>query len=82
MKKAILAYAAAYNNGPVTDEAAKKLLEDWLGTQEADVQLMRSYVPKLEKALPDMKVARYIQIETKIRAVMRYELASQIPLVE
>ena len=43
---------------------------------------MRSYVPKLEKALPDMKEARYIQIETKIRAVMRYELASQIPLVE
>ncbi|MGC1460245.1 MAG: hypothetical protein WA825_18370 [Steroidobacteraceae bacterium] len=82
MKKAILAYAAAYNSGPVTNEAAKKLLEDWLGTQEADVQLMRSYVPKLEKALPDMKVARYIQIETKIRAVIRYELASQIPLVE
>jgi len=82
MKNVILAYAAAYNSGPVTNEAAEKLLEDWLGTQEADVQLMRSYVPKLEKALPDMKVARYIQIETKIRAVMRYELASQIPLVE
>ena len=82
MKNVILAYAAAYNSGPVTNEAAKKLLEDWLGTQEADVQLMRSYVPKLERALPDMKVARYIQIETKIRAIMRYELASQIPLVE
>jgi len=82
MKNVILAYAAAYNSGPVTNEAAKKLLEEWLGTQEADVRLMRSYVPKLEKALPDMKVARYIQIESKIRDVERYELAAQIPLVE
>ena len=82
MKAAILAYAAAYNSGPVTNEAAKKLLEDSLGIQEADAQLMRSYVPKLEKALPEMKVARYIQIESKIRALVRYDLASQIPLVE
>ena len=82
MKKVILAYAAAYNSGPVTNEEAKKLMEEWLGAQDADVQLMRSYVPKLEKALLDMKVTRYIQIETKIRAIERYELSSQIPLVE
>jgi len=82
IRKVILAYAAAYNSGPVTNEEAKKLMEEWLGAQDADVQLMRSYVPKLEKALPDMKVTRYIQIETKIRAIERYELSSQIPLVE
>jgi len=82
MKKVILAYAAAYNSGLVTNEEAKKLMEEWLGTQDADVQLMRSYVPKLERSLPDMKVTRYIQIESKIRAVERYELSSQIPLVE
>jgi hypothetical protein len=29
-----------------------------------------------------MKVARYMQIENKIRAVVRYELAAQIPLVQ
>jgi hypothetical protein len=29
-----------------------------------------------------MKVARYIQIENKIRAIGKYELAAQIPLVE
>jgi hypothetical protein len=28
-----------------------------------------------------MKVARYIQIENKIRAAIRYELATGIPLV-
>jgi hypothetical protein len=82
IKSVILAYAAAYNSGPVTNEVGKKLIEDWLGTQEADVQLTRSYLPRLGKALPGMKVARYIQIESKIRTVERYELSSQIPLVE
>ncbi len=38
MKKVILAYATAYNGGPVTNEVAKKLIEEWLGAQEADVQ--------------------------------------------
>jgi hypothetical protein len=29
-----------------------------------------------------LKVARYIQIENKIRAVVKYEMAAQIPLVQ
>ena len=48
----------------------------------AEVKLKTTYVPQLEKAIPGMKVARYIQIESKIRAVIRYEMASQIPLVQ
>jgi len=39
-------------------------------------------VPRLEKVIPGMKVARYMQIENKIRAVIKYELAESIPLVE
>ena len=39
-------------------------------------------MPKLEKALPAAKVARYVQIENKIRAAVRYELADAIPLVQ
>jgi len=29
-----------------------------------------------------MKVTRYLQIESKIRAIDKYELAAQIPLVQ
>jgi hypothetical protein len=79
---AIKNYADAYNKGPVSDETAKKLLNQALAVEEAELKLKRSYVPKLEKVLPGMKVARYIQIENKIRAIIRYELAAQIPLVE
>jgi hypothetical protein len=75
-------YADAYNKGPVSDEAAKKLINEAIAIEEAEVKLKRSYVPKLEKAIPGMKVARYLQIENKIRAIGKYELATQIPLVQ
>ena len=75
-------YAEAYNKGEVSDETAKKLLNEMISIEEAEVKLKRSYVPKLEKAIPGVKVARYMQIESKIRAVVRYELATQIPLVQ
>jgi len=79
---AIKNYADAYNKGPVSDETAKQLINEAIAIEDAEVKLKRSYVPKLEKVIPGMKVARYIQIENKIRAVAKYELAAQIPLVE
>ena len=78
----ILNYANVYNQGAVPDATAKKLLDEALAIEEAEVKLKRSYVPKLKKALPDWKVARYVQIENKIRAIIRYELAAGVPLVE
>jgi hypothetical protein len=75
-------YADAYNKGAISDEAAKKLIGEAIAIEDSEVKLKRSYVPKLEKVIPGVKVARYIQIENKIRAVVRYELAAQIPLVQ
>jgi hypothetical protein len=74
-------YAEAFNKGPVPDDKAKKLLNDALSVEEQETRLKRSYVEKLEKVLPFPKVARYIQMETKIRSLIRMELAQQIPLV-
>jgi hypothetical protein len=51
------------------------------GKRKAEAQLKESYVPKLSKVLPAKKVSWYIQIENKIRALIRYELAGGIPLV-
>jgi hypothetical protein len=82
LQKTIVAYADAYNKGPVPDDTARKLLDEALAIEEEELKLKRGYVPKLEKALPGAKVARYMQIEQKIRALMRYELAANIPLVE
>jgi hypothetical protein len=82
MVKVINDYALAYNKGAVLNDTAKKLLDESIAIELAEAQLKQSYVPKLGKALPAAKVARYIQIENKIRAIIRYELAGAIPLVE
>ena len=82
MASLITAYATAYNKGPVADDVAKKLLGDALAVDEAEVKLKGSYLPKVLATLPATKAVRYIQIENKIRAAIRYELAEGIPLVQ
>jgi hypothetical protein len=79
--KTIAEYAEAFNKGPVPDEKAKKLLGEVLNVEEQEVKLKRSYAEKVGKVLPATKAARYIQIENKIRAIVKVELAQAIPLV-
>jgi hypothetical protein len=81
-KKTILSYADAYNKRTLTDQAAQKLADEALAIDEDEIKMRKAYVPKLAAVLPGKKVARYQQIENKIRALLRYELAAGIPLVE
>src|SRR5690349_4582251 len=81
LAQTIREYAEAFNKGSIPDNTAKKLLNDALSVEEQETKLKRSYAEKLEKALPYSKVARYIQIETKVRSLIKMELAQQIPLV-
>ncbi|TLN12594.1 hypothetical protein FDZ71_08850 [bacterium] len=78
----IEAYAKDYNNNSLTDEKAKKMVSEMIAIDEAEAAMKKSFVPKLNKVLPAVKVARYLQIENKIRAAVKYELASAVPLVE
>jgi Spy/CpxP family protein refolding chaperone len=82
LAETIVAYADAYNQGPVANETAKKLLDESLAIDAAEAKLKTATVPKILAVLPATKAARYIQIENKIRAAVRYELAARIPLVE
>jgi hypothetical protein len=83
LAKSVAAYAEAYREGQGTikDETAKKLLHEVLAVEEAEVKIKRSYAEKVGKVLSATKTARCIQMENKIRAVIKYELAAQIPLV-
>jgi hypothetical protein len=82
LKKTILSYADAYNKNGLTDETAKKLLDEAIAIDEDEAKMRKAYSGKLAAVLPGKKVARYLQIENKIRALVRYELAAEIPLVE
>jgi hypothetical protein len=77
----IKSYADAYNAKSMTDDGAKKLIAEFVAIEKAEAAMKESYVPKMSKVLPPKKVARYFQIENKIRALVKYELAGEIPLV-
>jgi len=79
--KTILAYADAYNKTALTDVQAKQLADEALAIDQDEITLRRTYAARLARVLPGKKVARYLQIENKIRAAIRYELAAGIPLV-
>jgi hypothetical protein len=79
--KLIDSYAADYRANTLTDDKAKTLIDELVAIEQAEGGLQASYVPKLSKVLPPKKVARYLQIENKIRAVLKYDLAANIPLV-
>jgi hypothetical protein len=73
-------YAEAFKD--MKGEKAKALLDESITIESLGLKLRQSYLPKFRKALPEKKVARYYQIENKIQAMLNYELAKEIPLVE
>jgi len=73
-------YAMNFEN--MSDEAAKKMLDEWLALEMERQKIREAYLPKFLEVLPDKKVARYYQLENKILAVVNYELAAEIPLVK
>ena len=75
-------YAADYKNNSLTDEKAQKLLDEWIALDNDDAKRRASYVPKVMKALPPKKAARYLQIENEYRILVRYQLAAIVPLVQ
>jgi hypothetical protein len=75
-------YADDFRGKSLTDDKAKKLINEALAIDQAEANLKSTYAPRLSKALPVKKVARYLQIENKIRAVLKYDLAQGVPLVQ
>jgi hypothetical protein len=82
LAKLLESYAADYKNKAMTDEKAKKLTDEYLSIEQAEANLKSSYAAKLSKVLPARKIARYLQLENKIRAVIKYDLAATVPLVQ
>jgi hypothetical protein len=66
----------------LSNEKAMKLVGDYLGLEAERVKVRRTYLDEFAKVLPGRSVARFYQIENKIDAVLRYDMAATIPVVE
>ena len=76
--KLILAYASVYQT--LTDEQAVKLVDEYYDIQDDRLTVMKKMAADVGKVLPGKKAFRYLQVESKLSAIGRYELAKEIPL--
>jgi hypothetical protein len=76
----ILAYASVYQS--LTDEQATKLIDEYYDVQDDRLAVMKKMAVDVGKVLPGKKAFRYMQVESKLTAIARYELAKGIPLAQ
>jgi hypothetical protein len=75
-------YAAEHRSNSLSDEKAKKLLDEWLVLDKDEASHRKTYAGKVLKVLPAKKAARYLQIENEFRVLLKYDLAATVPLVQ
>ena len=76
----LVQYYAA-NAKSMTDTAATRMTDEFLRLERDRAAVLQNYRPRFSAVLPALKVARYYQIENKIRAIVNFELAKGIPLL-
>ncbi len=76
----ILGYASRM--GSVTDEYAEQMLKDFLDIQDKRLDIHKKYVNRFKDVLPFVLVARFYQIENKLDAIIAFDLASGIPVLQ
>jgi N12 class adenine-specific DNA methylase len=71
--------AAEYQT--LTDEQAEALLQESFDFQNERVKVRRNFRKKFGKVLAGKRVARFYQIDSKIDAIIDFDIARTIPLV-
>ncbi|HTI45981.1 MAG TPA: hypothetical protein VMB76_05435 [Casimicrobiaceae bacterium] len=66
---------------PLTDAYAKQLANDLIAVDDAEIRARKTLQNRLMRVLPARKAVRYLQLESKIRAVDAYDIAESLPLV-
>jgi len=86
-RRSLAVEAIVSRDKPVTDLYAKNLASELIAADEQEVRARRALTNRLMRGvptriLPPRKAARYLQLESKIRAMQAYDIASGIPLVK
>ena len=79
-QKLIIDYAK--NQDKLSDQRALSMLDESMKIKEAELELRRKYVEEFKKVIPPKKVVRFFQVDSKFDAIVNYNLAGSIPLVE
>ena len=82
LRSLLQSYATEYQSKSLSDEKAKKLLDEWIALDTDEASHRKIYAAKVLKVLPAKKAARYVQIENEFRVLLKYHLAATVPLVQ
>ena len=77
-----LARDYAENMDNLSDEQAAHILDQYLDIELKSNKVKRKYVKQYRKVLPEKQVTRFYQIDNKLDAVVRFDAARTVPLVE
>jgi len=70
------------NFGTMSDEEALQIVEDFVELERERAEVREKYVEPFSEVLPGRKLVRFYQIENKVQALLRYELAREIPVID
>jgi hypothetical protein len=73
-------YTAHYRD--LSNDKALALMNGYLAAESDRLKIRETYLPEFAKAVPGRTAARFYQIENKMDAVIRYDLARTIPVVD
>lgn len=79
-QRLIIDYAKNQDN--LSDQKALAMLDESLKIKEAELELRRKYVEEFKKVIPPKKVVRFFQVDNKFDAIVNYNLAGSIPLIQ
>ena len=77
--KIITDYAANFEK--MTDELANQLIDESMDYERDLLKVRSKYLRRFDNVLTPIRLARFYQLENKIDAVSKVQLAQQIPLV-
>lgn len=86
-RRSVAVEAIVARDQPVTDLYARNLANELIAADEQEVRARRALSDRLmrgvpTRVMPPRKAARYLQLESKIRAMQAYDIAAGIPLVK
>jgi len=72
----------ARNYRTLTDSQAQAMMSEAIAVDEQQLALRKKYLKRMAAVLPPRKLALYFQLESKLDAVVRYDLARSLPLLQ
>jgi len=79
--KLVTNYMTAYTNNKLTDKLADQFIRTLFELDEQKLAIRKKFVSEFQVFLKPRSVARFMQLENKLDAIMAYDLARKIPLV-